>query len=116
MTTIGNFIKMKREQKGMGQREVCRLAGVNETWIYQVEKGKQRTSLEFVECVFDVLGTSLTEYDSFKKEGNMIKDVLRIQAVYADIKNGRIRCRVSDDSVTVKWKTRPSSKCLCLRA
>jgi transcriptional regulator with XRE-family HTH domain len=40
INTFGEFIKTKRNEIGIGSRKLCRLVGVAETYISQLERGK----------------------------------------------------------------------------
>jgi transcriptional regulator with XRE-family HTH domain len=42
---IGRWIRAQREKAGLGQREVSRALGKNQSFMYRVERGEQRLDL-----------------------------------------------------------------------
>jgi transcriptional regulator with XRE-family HTH domain len=58
---IGAWIRQQREKAGLGQREVSRLLGKNQSFMYRVERGEQRIDLlQFVDLL-GILGIDKTQ-------------------------------------------------------
>lgn len=59
MSIIGDFIKVKRDDKGLSQRELARLCGVNNAEISRIESGeRQKVSPAILRSLAPVLGVS----------------------------------------------------------
>ncbi len=53
---IGIWIRKHREKAGLGQREVSRRLGKNQSFMYRVERGEQRIDLlQFIDLI-EILG------------------------------------------------------------
>ena len=53
------MIRGRRRQLGLGQIEVCDLAGVGPAFLYQLEHGKPTVRLDKLLAVLEVLGLEL---------------------------------------------------------
>lgn len=59
--TSGNAIRMMREAQGLSQRELAERAGVNHSYLAQVERGeKLNPSPRWLASVADALGRHLS--------------------------------------------------------
>mgnify|MGYP001627236046 CR=1 FL=1 len=58
--TIGENIRKLREERGLNQRELARLAGVSHSYVSDVERGDVTPSLKFLEKVAAALGVSVS--------------------------------------------------------
>jgi transcriptional regulator with XRE-family HTH domain len=60
MKTVADRVKWLREQAGISQRELCRLAGTNENQISLIERGlRNNIEIETAEAIADVFGVTL---------------------------------------------------------
>lgn len=53
---LGKDLRRAREQRGLGQREVARLAGIAPETLSKVERGEGYPNLHTLECIAKVLG------------------------------------------------------------
>ncbi|HVT11813.1 MAG TPA: helix-turn-helix transcriptional regulator [Fimbriimonadaceae bacterium] len=53
---IGQWIRQQREKAGLGQREVSRALGKNQSFMYRVERGEQRLDLVQFFDLLQILG------------------------------------------------------------
>ena len=58
---IGIRIREVREQAGVGQRECARLAGVNSSTMFRIERGQQNISIEVLARISLVLSVDIEE-------------------------------------------------------
>ena len=51
-----NFLRKKRFEKGLNQRQLAQLLGVNKNKIYEWENGRGTPDDEYLKKIYDVLG------------------------------------------------------------
>jgi HTH-type transcriptional regulator/antitoxin HipB len=66
---IGSIIKYHRQQSGLSQQELARVAGVGKTVIYDIEKGKETIKLNSLMKVIEVLDIKLRLDAPTRQEG-----------------------------------------------
>jgi len=68
---IGSLIRQERTKHGWSQTELGELAGVQQTWISQVERGKPTAQIGLVLQVLRALQLSLYAEPARKEEINL---------------------------------------------
>lgn len=65
-TEIGNRIRDVRLQSGITQEKLSELSGISSNFISQIERGKNKCSLETIHKLSEALSTPLPSLFSFK--------------------------------------------------
>ena len=88
MQTLGEFLRGKREARGMSLREAAKAAAISHVHIRDIEEGKKSPSFD---KVMNLLKAYMADVHEFLREtGYLPKDVKSVQApkIYkADIRN-----------------------------
>jgi len=71
MKTVGEFLKKKREEKGMSLREAASLSGLSHVHIRDIEEGKKSPSFE---RVMDILKAYMVDVTEFLRETGYLRD------------------------------------------
>jgi transcriptional regulator with XRE-family HTH domain len=58
--TLGQIIQQSRLQQGISQRELAKMIGVSQKWIWEMEQGKQGLLMERLFMVLEKTGVSLS--------------------------------------------------------
>lgn len=58
--TLGQVIQQSRLQQGISQRELARMLGVSQRWIWEMEQGKEGLLMERLFEVLEKTGVTLT--------------------------------------------------------
>ena len=58
--TLGQVIQQSRLQQGFSQRELARMLGVSQRWVWEMEQGKQGLLMERLFKVLEKTGVSLS--------------------------------------------------------
>jgi len=69
--TLGQVIQQSRLQQGFSQRELAKMLGVSQRWIWEMEQGKQGLLMERFFKVLEKTGvTLLAEFEA--KDGRRL--------------------------------------------
>jgi transcriptional regulator with XRE-family HTH domain len=63
---IGNRVRQLRQGKGISQEELALIAGLNESFIGQIERGKKNATVKTIEKICFALDVTLHEFFSFE--------------------------------------------------
>lgn len=63
-TDIGTFLRFVRQQLGLTLRDAARIAGVNFTYLAQVERGEKQPTDSWLSTYVRGLGVNLAERDA----------------------------------------------------
>ena len=66
--SFGEFIKSKRKECDLTQKQVCVLAGTAESHVSRIENGTREPTLSLAIRLCDALGADINEYVSLTKE------------------------------------------------
>jgi len=67
--TLGQVIQQSRLQQGFSQRELAKMLGVSQRWVWEMEQGKQGLLMERLFMILDKTGVTLSaEFET--KEGS----------------------------------------------
>ena len=58
--TLGQVIQQSRLQQGFSQRELARMLGVSQRWVWEMEQGKQGLLMERLFKVLEKTGVTLS--------------------------------------------------------
>ena len=58
--TLGQIIQQSRMQQGFSQRELAKMLGVSQKWIWEMEQGKQGLLMERLFMVLEKTGVTLS--------------------------------------------------------
>ena len=68
--TLGQVIQQSRLQQGFSQRELAKMLGVSQRWVWEMEQGKQGLLMERLFKVLEKTGVILSaEFEG--KDGNV---------------------------------------------
>ena len=59
--TVGNNVKIARERAGLSQRELCRITGISQPYLSQVENGTWNMALDNIANISAALGLAAHE-------------------------------------------------------
>lgn len=65
---IGNRIRQIRHSKGVSQEELALVAGINRSFMGQLERGEKNATVKTIEKICIVLEVTLHEFFSFEQE------------------------------------------------
>lgn len=68
MTHIGEKIVKKRKAMGLTQNELAKKAGIAQSTLSNIEKGKQRPQFDTMSAICRVLGLSLLELLTYEEQ------------------------------------------------
>ena len=67
--TLGQVIQQSRLQQGFSQRELARMLGVSQRWVWEMEQGKHGLLMERLFMVLEKTGVTLSaEFAAFVPE------------------------------------------------
>jgi len=58
--TLGQVIQQSRLQQGFSQRELAKMLGVSQRWVWEMEQGKQGLLMERLFMVLEKTGVTLS--------------------------------------------------------
>ena len=58
--TLGQVIQQSRLQKGISQRELAKMLGVSQKWVWEMEQGKPGLLMERLFMVLEKTGVTLS--------------------------------------------------------
>ena len=58
--TLGQIIQQSRLQQGFSQRELAKMLGVSQRWVWEMEQGKQGLLMERLFMVLEKTGVTLS--------------------------------------------------------
>jgi len=58
--TLGQVIQQSRLQQGFSQRELAKMLGVSQRWVWEMEQGKQGLLMERLSMVLEKTGVALS--------------------------------------------------------
>jgi len=58
--TLGQVIQQSRLQQGFSQRELAKMLGVSQRWVWEMEQGKQGLLMERLFMVLEKTGITLS--------------------------------------------------------
>ena len=62
--TLGQVLQQSRMQQGLSQRELAKLLGINQKWIWEMEQGKPGLLMDRLFAILEKTGvTILAEFD-----------------------------------------------------
>lgn len=61
MNEIGNKIKSERRKKSLKQKELAELAGISNTYLCDIEKGRSNPSIETLKTIAVALQTEVSK-------------------------------------------------------
>jgi len=96
--TIGEHIKRIRKEKGLTQKKLGELCGINEVQIRQYELGKANPKIETVNKVAIALEVPISEFFEFKKDKTL-------QRIVEAFPNSRITDITDGTSINIVQKT-----------
>jgi len=63
--TLGQVIQQSRLQQGFSQRELARMLGVSQRWVWEMEQGKQGLLMDRLFMILEKTGVKLSaEFES----------------------------------------------------
>lgn len=79
LEALGRALRARRKKLGLSQLELCDLAGVGPSFVYDVEQGKPTLRLDKLLAVLRVLGLGLELRESDQVLGVALSDPDRAQ-------------------------------------
>jgi len=67
--TLGQIIQQSRLQQGFSQRELAKMLGVSQRWVWEMEQGKQGLLMERLFMVLEKTGVILSA--EFEAKGGL---------------------------------------------
>ena len=67
--TLGQVIQQSRLQQGFSQRELAKMLGVSQRWVWEMEQGKQGLLMERLFMVLEKTGVILSA--EFEAKGGL---------------------------------------------
>ena len=63
--TLGQVLQQSRMQQGVSQRDLAKLLGINQKWIWEMEQGKPGLLMDRLFAILEKTGvTLLAEFDT----------------------------------------------------
>ena len=63
--TLGQILQQSRMQQGLSQRELAKLLGINQKWIWEMEQGKPGLLMDRLFAILEKTGvTLLAEFET----------------------------------------------------
>ena len=63
--TLGQIIQQSRMQKGFSQRDLAKMLGISQKWVWEMEQGKQGILMDRLFTILEKTGVTLTaEYET----------------------------------------------------
>jgi len=75
INNIGSIIRFHRKKAGLTQKQLATLAGVGNTAVFDIEKGKISIRLNNLTAILSVLNISLEPESPLMEQWNMEKDL-----------------------------------------
>ena len=67
--TLGQIIQQSRLQQGYSQRDLARMLGISQKWVWEMEQGKQGILMDRLFTILEKTGVTLTaEYETKKTQ------------------------------------------------
>jgi len=58
--TLGLIIQQSRLQQGFSQRELAKMLGINQKWVWEMEQGKPGLLMDRLFLIMEKVGVTLT--------------------------------------------------------
>ena len=66
--TLGQVLQQSRMQQGISQRELARLLGINQKWIWEMEQGKPGLLMDRLFAILEKTGVTILAEFEVKEE------------------------------------------------
>jgi len=68
--SLGQVIQQSRMQQGLSQRDIAKMLGISQKWVWEMEQGKQGLLMERLFLIFEKTGVTLSAEFEVKEVPN----------------------------------------------